>query len=208
MNKVNEWIAWGALTALTSIPSLRAEEPSVRVDTDNTKIETKIKTDRYAPRNESEIRSDHGLRPCNKASALLGMEVKNNTNEKLGEVKDLVLDPQSGRIQYAVLAVGGFLGIGEKLLAVPMSALHPSATEERKLVMNASRERIAQAPGFTAASWPDVSDPNWEGTAFWNELKQSDIGSGATSETGYDRSKSSKPKETTGDKGVDVEKKQ
>jgi sporulation protein YlmC with PRC-barrel domain len=205
-NNTNKWVALGAMAALTSITSLRADNTAqVQVDTDHPKVETKVRTDHH----EATVRSDADLRTeretharmQNKASDFLGMEVKNNNNEKLGEVKDLVLDPASGRVQYVVLAVGGFLGIGEKLLAVPYTSLRPS-TESHKLIMNASRERIAQAPGFAATNWPDVRDPNWDGATFWNELNASNRGSGAVNERGYDRST---PRHHIGDKHVDVE---
>ncbi|MDB6038451.1 MAG: photosystem reaction center subunit [Verrucomicrobiales bacterium] len=213
-NNANKWIALGAMAALTSITSLRADNTAqVQVDTDHPRVETKVRTDRDATvRTDAELRTEREVkaRLHNKASDFLGMEVKNNNNEKLGEVKDMVLDPQSGRVQYVVLAVGGFLGIGEKLLAVPYTSLRPS-TENHKLVMNASRERIAQAPGFAATNWPDVRDPNWDGATFWNELNESNRGNGAVHESGYDRSGTTKrygdrrERLTPGDKKVEVE---
>lgn len=56
------------------------------------------------------------------ASKIIGSQVTNAQNEKLGEIKDLVLDPQRTRIEYAVLSHGGFAGLGEKYVAVPWSA--------------------------------------------------------------------------------------
>ena len=221
-NNANQWIALGAIAAVTSITSLRADNTAqVQVDTDHPRVETKVRTDRdgvihtdrdATVRTDGELRTEREVkaRLHNKASDFLGMEVKNNNNEKLGEVKDMVLDPQSGRVQYVVLAVGGFLGIGEKLLAVPYTSLRPS-TENHKLVMNASRERIAQAPGFAATNWPDVRDPNWDGATFWNELNESNRGNGAVNESGYDRSGTTKhygdrrERLTPGDKKVEVE---
>lgn len=221
MNNASKWIALGAMAAITSITSLRADNTAqVQVDTDRPKVETKVRTDRddvirtdrdATVRTDADLRAEREVkaRMHNKASDFLGMEVKNNNNEKLGEVKDLVLDPHSGRVQYVVLAVGGFLGIGEKLLAVPYNSLRPS-TENHKLIMNASRERIAQAPGFAATNWPDVRDPNWDGATFWNELNESNRGNGAVNESGYDRSTPKhygdrRERVTTGDKKVEVD---
>src|SRR5438094_9170843 len=62
--------------------------------------------------------------PGEKASKIIGMEVKNLQNEKLGKVDELAVDLESGRIALAVLSVGAFLGIGDTLVAVPPSALH------------------------------------------------------------------------------------
>lgn len=60
-------------------------------------------------------------------SQLVGMDVRNARGENLGDIKDLVVDADSGRVQYAVVGIGGFLGIGEKLSAFPMSAFKVTA---------------------------------------------------------------------------------
>lgn len=104
----------------------------------------------------------------NRASKLIGMNVKNQLNENLGEIEDLVVDMQSGRISYAVLATGGVLGIGEKYIAVPTSAFEHS-TDGDRLVLNADKTKIDQAPGFTKDNWPDVESPAWG--AYWGTSK-------------------------------------
>src|SRR3954452_22014857 len=58
-----------------------------------------------------------------KANGLIGMQIQNNQDEKLGKVDDLAIDLESGRIVQAVISTGGFLGIGDKTIAVPPSAL-------------------------------------------------------------------------------------
>jgi hypothetical protein len=103
--------------------------------------------------------------------------VRNRDNQKLGEIKDLVLDVNSGKVSYAVLAVGGFLGIGEKLIALPPQALQ-QATDGEYLVLNADKSRIQAAPGFAATAWPGKHDP--EINRFWNETA---TGAPATSES-------------------------
>lgn len=96
----------------------------------------------------------------NKASGLLGMDVRNAQNEKLGEIKDLVVDLHSGKIAYAVLSVGGFLGIGDKYVAVPPSAFS-AAPDQDRLVLNADKAKIQNAPSFAKTSWPDLNSPAW-----------------------------------------------
>lgn len=100
----------------------------------------------------------------NKASDLIGMNVKNHLGENLGEIKDLVVDLQTGRISYAVLATGGFLGIGDKYIAIPPSAF-TSDDVDMKLVLNADKTKIQQAPGFAKNNWPEVENPAWG--AYW-----------------------------------------
>jgi len=103
----------------------------------------------------------------NKATSLIGMDVRNAQNEKLGEIKDLVVDLHSGKIAYAVLSVGGFLGIGDKYIAVPPGAFSV-APDQQRVVLNADKARIQNAPGFAKATWPDVNSPNWHtDAAYW-----------------------------------------
>jgi sporulation protein YlmC with PRC-barrel domain len=96
----------------------------------------------------------------NKASELLGMNVKNRQNEKIGEVKDLIVDLHSGHIAYAVVSSGGILGIGDKLVAVPARSFEYSETD-KKLVLNVDKQILADAPRFEKDRWPDISDVRW-----------------------------------------------
>jgi len=94
------------------------------------------------------------------ASTLTGNKVVNVQNEDLGRIEDLMIDIESGRIAYAVLSFGGFLGLGDKLFAIPWSALRLNAAEKR-FILNLSKELLEQAPGFDKSNWPDMSDPAW-----------------------------------------------
>jgi sporulation protein YlmC with PRC-barrel domain len=57
-----------------------------------------------------------------KASSIIGTKVVNPKDEGLGEIKELVITPRSGRVAYTVVSFGTFLGMGGKLFAVPFSA--------------------------------------------------------------------------------------
>jgi sporulation protein YlmC with PRC-barrel domain len=104
----------------------------------------------------------------NKASNLIGMDVRNAQNEKLGDIKDLVVDLHSGKIAYAVLSVGGFLGIGDKYVAVPPSAFSV-APDQDSLALNADKAKIQNAPGFAKSDWPDLNSPLWyTHSQYWN----------------------------------------
>ncbi|GEM_PF-3537350 len=94
-----------------------------------------------------------------RASNLIGMEVRNEKSEKLGEIKDIVIELESGRAAYAILSVGGFLGIGEKLIAVPTMVL--TQTDRGELLLHADREKLLGAPSFDTNHWPDLSNPAW-----------------------------------------------
>ena len=94
------------------------------------------------------------------ATTLIGDPVHNNLGESLGEIKDLVIDLEKGNVAYAVLSFGGFLGLGNKLFAIPWSSLKVNP-KERCFIINATKERLEKAPGFDKDNWPDMADRTW-----------------------------------------------
>ena len=94
-----------------------------------------------------------------KGSKIIGMEVKNYQNEKLGKVDELAVDLQSGRIVQVVLSIGGFLGIGDRLVAVPPGALHYDAAN-KVVKLDADKEKLKAAPRFEASKWEEYSQSN------------------------------------------------
>ena len=95
------------------------------------------------------------------ASTLAADDVYNPKGEKLGSIKELMLNINSGRVCYAVLSFGGFLSLGEKLFAVPWNALTVD-TDNQRFVMDTNEERLKTAPGFDANNWPNMADSTWE----------------------------------------------
>ena len=71
-----------------------------------------------------------------------------------------MLDMRSGNVGYAVLSFGGFLGVGEKLFAVPWNALKLD-TEHKRFVLKVPKDQLKDAPGFDKDHWPDMADPSW-----------------------------------------------
>ena len=94
------------------------------------------------------------------ADTLQGDEVYNAADEKLGEITDIMIDVPTGRVAYAVMSVGGVLGLGDKLFAVPWSALRLD-TERKCFRLDASKEQVENAPGFDKDHWPSMADPAW-----------------------------------------------
>jgi sporulation protein YlmC with PRC-barrel domain len=86
--------------------------------------------------------------PLVKGSALIGKEVQNGQNERLGEIKELVIDPDRGRIAYAVVSFDGFVE-GDKLFAVPLAAFDRNASDEH-LVLQVPKTKLQNAPVFAA----------------------------------------------------------
>jgi sporulation protein YlmC with PRC-barrel domain len=97
------------------------------------------------------------------ASTLDGDKILSTEGDEVGKVKDIMLDVQSGRIAYVVMSSGGFLGIGDKLLAIPWSALTLDTTR-KCFVLALSSERVKNAPGFDKDHWPSMADPTWAST--------------------------------------------
>jgi sporulation protein YlmC with PRC-barrel domain len=91
-----------------------------------------------------------------KASELIGMSVQGTDGKKLGDIKDLVIDPDEGGVEYAVLEFGGFAGIGDKYFAVPWEALQLDQTN-KKLSLDVHKKELKDAPGFDKNNWPDLS---------------------------------------------------
>lgn len=97
-----------------------------------------------------------------RASDLIGMEVYNAEGDALGSVYDIVIDARKGRVRYAALSYGGFLGFGEKLVAVPWEVFtiqNIQARNEYNLVLHATEEQIKGATGFDHDNWPNFADP-------------------------------------------------
>jgi len=95
-----------------------------------------------------------------KASSMIGTDVVNSKGESLGDVKEVVIDPRSGKVAYAVVSFGGFLSMGEKLFAIPFSAFNYD-TIENEYVLDVSKERLEAAPGFDANHWPSMAEEKW-----------------------------------------------
>lgn len=94
------------------------------------------------------------------ATTMQGDKVLNRQDEKLGELVDIMIDVESGRVAYAVLSFGGVLGIGDKLFAIPWYALTLDA-DRKCFILDIDKERLRHAPGFDKNHWPSMSDPAW-----------------------------------------------
>jgi len=94
------------------------------------------------------------------AGTLIGDDVRNNNGEKLGKLEEIMIDLDEGRVAYAVLSFGGFLGVGDKLFAIPWDALTVD-TQNKEIVFDVQKEVLEQAPGFDKDNWPKTTDRDW-----------------------------------------------
>jgi sporulation protein YlmC with PRC-barrel domain len=94
------------------------------------------------------------------ADTLEGDNVVNRQGETLGEIKHIMIDVPQGRVAYAVLSFGGILGIGDKLFAIPWSALTLDAGNHQ-FILDVPEQRLRDAPGFDKDHWPSMADERW-----------------------------------------------
>lgn len=107
---------------------------------------------------------------CNKpkvlsAATMSGLLVRNGRDEDLGCVEELMVDPETGKVTFAVLSLGGFIGFGGALHAVPFDRLRLDP-DRRVFVLDAEREFLESAPRFDEENWPDFADPEWTGRVY------------------------------------------
>lgn len=95
------------------------------------------------------------------AESLAGNSVCNSQGNELGSIKAIMLDTNRGRIAYAVLSVGGFFGLGDKLFAIPWAALRVNH-EDKAFVFDATKEQLESAEGFDKDNWPSFADERWQ----------------------------------------------
>ena len=100
------------------------------------------------------------------ASSLVGDKVVNPSGGHMGEIKDIMLDLETGTIDYFVIEFGGFLGLGVKYFAIPLRLLVLD-TVNKRFVFDQSRELLEKAPGFDMDHWPDTNLHFDEVHSYW-----------------------------------------
>jgi sporulation protein YlmC with PRC-barrel domain len=93
-----------------------------------------------------------------KGSELIGRTVRNANGNRIGSIDDLVIDPRTGELTYALVSVAGFQVAGDKLFPVPWGAFSIS---RQAVVLDVSREQLEEAPAFDRRAWPDLHNQTW-----------------------------------------------
>jgi sporulation protein YlmC with PRC-barrel domain len=94
------------------------------------------------------------------SSSLTGDSVVNEQGEDLGKIEEIMIDLHSGQVAYCVLSIGGFLGMGDKLFAIPWQAMTVD-TDRKVFVLNVDKETLKMAPGFDKNNWPQIDAEDW-----------------------------------------------
>jgi sporulation protein YlmC with PRC-barrel domain len=126
-----------------------------------------------------------------RASGIVGMTVRNQNDEHLGRIKDVVFDLKSERVAYAVMAANGtgVVRFKEKLLAVPLKAFTASA-DNRHLILRADKAKIEAAEGIDRDNWPSPTNPSWGADAFWQTDQEKP---GSIIKPGYSKEQTPRP---------------
>jgi sporulation protein YlmC with PRC-barrel domain len=121
------------------------------------------------PRSDDLDEGDLADQPSDEGSHLMGLvtltgtKIVNYENETLGTVADLMFDLDHGRISYAVMTSGGFLGMGGKHFAIPWGVLEIDKVK-RCLVLDADAATFEKSPGFNPGKWSESQpgDVSWQ----------------------------------------------
>jgi sporulation protein YlmC with PRC-barrel domain len=102
------------------------------------------------------------------ATSIIGDDVINGQKKKIGKIKDIMIDLRMGNIQYVIVEMGGFLGIGEKFFAIPYSLLQIDPAN-KAFILNQYEETLKNAPGFDKNHWPETnSHYYYDTTIYWD----------------------------------------
>ena len=103
------------------------------------------------------------IRKVFRSGNVIGIPVQTPDHKKLGEIQEVVIDIESGRVAYAVLCFGGFFGFGDKFFAVPweeFSLVHDET--EVFFVVDTTRKKLKELQGFDLEDWPNVANSDWD----------------------------------------------
>lgn len=103
------------------------------------------------------------------ATSIIGDKVINRAGEDIGKINDIMINILEGNIEYLVIEFGGFLGIGEKLFAVPFSAARLNA-KDQTFTMDVEKSFLEAAPGFDKDHWPDTNSHYFDVNAHWGSF--------------------------------------
>jgi sporulation protein YlmC with PRC-barrel domain len=100
----------------------------------------------------------HDWERSHRVSKIIGSEVRNKSGEKIGDIRDLMVDA-GGTIRLAIVSTGGFLGVGDRLHAVPWDVLVLGPKDDH--ILDIDKARLQATPGFTSKTWPNLGDDRW-----------------------------------------------
>lgn len=109
-------------------------------------------------------------------TSIIGDEVQNRSGDKLGKINNMMIELSNGKIEYVVIELGGFLGMGEKYFAVPFSLLEVDGKNE-KFILDQTKEVLQAAPGFDKDHWPETNSHEFDNSSrYWGGFMGANTG--------------------------------
>src|SRR5262249_52685849 len=121
-----------------------------------------------------------------RGSKLIRENVRDVENKNIGKIEDLMLDSK-GQVAFAVMSFGGFMGIGDKLFAVPWNAMRfeHKGNDVTAVHLDVTKDALEKAPSFAKDKWPDAGDPQWseQSRSYWGSRSAARPTTGGTTAT-------------------------
>lgn len=152
MKRTCQFLTVSAAMLCLSCTSVRAQQPTTQ--------------DAVRPGAANASQLDSKTRGANiRASQLIGLNIQNPQGKSLGEINDLVINANTGKIRYAAVTYGGFLGMGDKLFAVPFEAfkvqVDPDDRDDYVMLLDITQQQLDGQKGFDQDNWPNMADREW-----------------------------------------------
>jgi sporulation protein YlmC with PRC-barrel domain len=111
------------------------------------------------------------------ATSIIGDGIENRQGEHMGKIKDIMVDLENGYISYVVIEYGGFLGMGEKLFAVPFNTIQLDQVN-RKFILDIDQALLEKAPGFDKHHWPATNSHEYfqNASSYWGSFMGNNTG--------------------------------
>jgi sporulation protein YlmC with PRC-barrel domain len=153
-------------TTATTDPAATAEQPAASTDQAATAEQPAASTDQAATAEQpaastGQVATDQAATPAHQpsgdmlASKLIGTTVVSIDNQNIGEINDIVIDVENQEAAQAIIGVGGFLGIGEKNVAVELNRLNvrtDANSNSWTVVLDTTEDELKQMPEYKAAA--------------------------------------------------------
>ncbi len=97
-----------------------------------------------------------------RASKVVGAELFNQQGEHIGAIRNILMHPNTGRVAYATLDIGGYVGKDGQLTNVPWNLVRQSKKDSPGFVVNADKAKLAGATYFAPNAWPDYGEWGWQ----------------------------------------------
>lgn len=101
------------------------------------------------------------MEQADRVSKILGKKVISQKGEDLGKIEDIVLS-KDGCLDYMILAPGGLLGTGDRLIPIPWKAVKTGAQADT-IIVDMDKGQLEKAPNFESKKWPNFTDSEWYG---------------------------------------------